>query len=127
MSKLRWVTFPGSVLLVTLISLVFFSASAQAQLVDQTQVTPNPAVPGGVIAKSVSGQIGSGQGDEFTEGSSVYLIKRDPARSIKRGRQLFQRKFTRDQGQGPRVNGTSTGDIASNSPNMDSTFSPSIW
>ena len=44
----------------------------------------------------------------------MYLIKRDPARSIRRGRQLFQRKFTADQGLGPRVNFSSTGDITQN-------------
>jgi hypothetical protein len=44
-------------------------------------------------------------------GSAVYLIKRDPARSIRRGRQLFQRKFTADQGFGPRVSFDSSGDI----------------
>jgi hypothetical protein len=35
-----------------------------------------------------------------TAGSSIYIINRDPFRSIRRGRQLFQRKFTRLQGQG---------------------------
>ena len=30
----------------------------------------------------------------MTPGSSVFIIARDPARSIRRGRQLFQRKFT---------------------------------
>ena len=44
----------------------------------------------------------------------MYLIKRDPARSIRRGRQLFQRKFSTDEGQGPRVNVASTGDITQN-------------
>lgn len=38
-----------------------------------------------------------------TPGSSLFIIARDPARSIRRGRQLFQRKFTRAQGQGPRT------------------------
>ena len=54
---------------------------------------------------------GEGHGDENTFGSAVYLIKRDPARSIRRGRQLFQRKFTADQGLGPRVSFDSSGDI----------------
>ena len=35
-----------------------------------------------------------GQGDSNTPGSSTYLIRRDPARAIRRGRQLFQRKFS---------------------------------
>ena len=85
---------------------------AAAQLVDATQVTPN--VPGGQIGKSLEQQIGAGHGDEFTPGSAVYLIKRDPARSVRRGRQLFQRKFTENQGQGPRVNDDATGNIQDN-------------
>jgi len=85
---------------------------ALAQLTDATETSPT--VPGGQIAKSLEEQVGAGQGDEFTEQSSIYLIKRDPARSIRRGRQLFQRKFTKDQGQGPRVDSESTGDILAN-------------
>lgn len=80
-----------------------------AGLTDETQTTPN--VSGGAIAKSLEQQVGAGHGDAFTYGSAVYLIKRDPARSIRRGRQLFQRKFTIDQGFGPRVSTHSTGDI----------------
>ena len=68
-------------------------------------------MPGGYISKSLSQQVGAGHGDEHTPGSSVYLIKRDPARSIRRGRQLFQRKFTLTQGLGPRVNVDATGNI----------------
>ena len=55
--------------------------------------------------------MGTGQGDAFTPGSSRYLILRDPARSIRRGRQLFQRKFTAAQGLGPRVSPESRGNI----------------
>ncbi len=84
---------------------------AEAQLTDVTQ-TPNAINAG--IGKSLEEQVGAGRGDEFTPGSSIYLIKRDPARSIRRGRQLFQRKFTENQGQGPRVNNNSSGDIATN-------------
>jgi hypothetical protein len=82
---------------------------AGAQLTDGTQTTPG--VPGGAIARSLEQQIGTGHGDELTYGSAMYLIKRDPARSIRRGRQLFQRKFTADQGFGPRVGFDSSGDI----------------
>src|SRR5262245_60715131 len=81
---------------------------AQAQLTDLTQ-TPNIEKAG--IAKSLSQQIGTGVGDVMTPGSSTFIIKRDPARSIRRGRQLFQRKFTVEQGFGPRTNDGS-GDIA---------------
>ena len=83
-----------------------------AQLVDETQVSPT--VPGGTIGKSLEEQVGAGRGNVATPQSSVYLIKRDPARSIRRGRQLFQRKFTTDQGLGPRVNSSSRGDIVQN-------------
>lgn len=85
-----------------------------AQLTDETQTSPH--VPGSAIAKSLEEQIGAGQGDVDTYGSSVYLIKRDPARSIRRGRQLFQRKFTANQGVGPRVDFDSAGDIHDNPP-----------
>jgi len=90
----------------------FASVMVRAELTDVTQTTPH--IPGGAIGKSLTQQIGTGRGDEFTPGSSIYLIKRDPARSVRRGRQLFQRKFTIDQGQGPRVSRDSSGDIQEN-------------
>lgn len=68
-----------------------------AQMIDNTQA-PNTAKAG--INKSLQDEIGAGRGDVTTPGSSIYLINRDPFRSIRRGRQLFQRKFTRLQGQG---------------------------
>jgi hypothetical protein len=70
--------------------------------------------PGGCIEKSLQMQIGPGQGDVKTPGSSAYLIARDPARAIRRGRQLFQRKFSLYEGLGPRVSLNSTGDILEN-------------
>ncbi len=93
-------------------SLGFGLPATHAQLVDSTQAFPG--VPGGQINKSLAGQVGAGHGDINTLGSAVYLIKRDPARSIRRGRQLFQRKFTTEQGLGPRVSRDSTGDIHAN-------------
>ena len=93
-------------------ALLALSNSASAQLTDSSQTSPT--VPGGHIGKSLDQQIGTGHGDEFTYGSAVYLIKRDPARSIRRGRQLFQRKFTAAQGVGPRVAADSQGDIRQN-------------
>src|SRR5205823_8679663 len=39
-----------------------------------------------------------------------FIIQRDPFRSIRRGRQLFQRKFTRLQGQGSNE-GDGVGDL----------------
>ena len=83
-----------------------------AQLVDITQTTPH--VPGGAIGKSLADEVGSGRGDVNTESSSQYLIARDPLRAVRRGRQLFQRKFTLEEGQGPRVSLDSSGDIMAN-------------
>jgi cytochrome c peroxidase len=87
--------------------------AAEAQLAECEQIDQALRVesPGGCIAKTLSQQIGAGQGDVYTPWSSVYLINRDPARAIRRGRQLFQRKFTVDEGLGPRVNRFSSGDI----------------
>ena len=76
------------------------SPGALAQLTDQTQ-TPN--VEGAGIKKSLAEQIGAGVGNAVTPDSSTFLIARDPARAIRRGRQLFQRKFTLSQGFGPRT------------------------
>jgi len=86
----RVVAFAGSSLLLACIT-------ASAQMIDNTQA-PNTAKAG--INKSLPDEIGAGRGDVMTSGSSVYIINRDPFRSIRRGRQLFQRKFTRLQGQG---------------------------
>ena len=86
--------------LVTLAAPVCIGAPAgAAQETDQTQ-TPNAAGAG--ILLSLEEQVGAGRGDLVTPGSSRYLIARDPFRSIVRGRQLFQRKFTQAQGLGPR-------------------------
>ena len=86
------------------------AATSSAQLTDQT-LAPNTAQAG--IAKSLQDEIGAGRGDSYTPGSSIFIINRDPFRSIRRGRQLFQRKFTREQGQGPNE-GDCTGDIETN-------------
>ena len=82
-------------------ALLLGSSWAIAQETDLTQ-TPNTAGAG--IAKSFVQQVGAGHGNVNTPDSSVFLIKRDPFRSIARGRQLFQRKFTMAQGLGPRTN-----------------------
>lgn len=49
----------------------------------------------------------------MTLDSSMFVIKRDPFRAIRRGRQLFQRKYTRLQGIGP-LSGDPTGNIETN-------------
>ena len=88
-------------LLLAIITATLFAVSAPAfaQLTDTTQ-TPNVENEG--VHKSLTQQIGAGRGDALTPDSSLYVIQRDPFRSIRRGRQLFQRKFTIAQGAGPR-------------------------
>ncbi|HET6373258.1 MAG TPA: di-heme oxidoredictase family protein [Candidatus Polarisedimenticolia bacterium] len=96
LSKKRWL---GPVITATGI-LLLSGSSALAQLNDKKQ-TPNSAGEG--INKSMHEQEGAGRGDIMTPESSLFIIKRDPFRSIRRGRQLFQRKFTIEQGLGPRT------------------------
>jgi hypothetical protein len=88
--------------------LLLASTTASAQLTDITQ-TPNAATEG--ILKSLEQQVGAGQGDLNTPGSSRYIIARDPFRAIRRGRQIFQRKFTLAQGHGPRTDDGIGGDV----------------
>src|SRR5213080_2532532 len=99
-SRIRWGLF----------LLVACAGTSSAQLTDQT-LAPNTAQAG--IAKSLQDEIGAGRGDPYTLDSSIFIINRDPFRSIRRGRQLFQRKFTRVQGQGPNE-GDCAGDIETN-------------
>jgi mono/diheme cytochrome c family protein len=88
-------------------AMCFLTAPALAQLIDKTK-TPNIANEG--INKSLVEQIGAGRGDWMTPDSSSFIIARDPFRAIRRGRQLFQRKFTRVEGKGPSV-GEDSGNI----------------
>jgi hypothetical protein len=88
-------------------ALLLCARPAAAQLVDQT-LAPNNAQAG--IAKSLAQEVGAGRGDLTTPDTSAFIIARDPFRAIRRGRQLFQRKFTRVQGQGP-LFGDGSGDI----------------
>jgi hypothetical protein len=80
---------------------------APAQLIDRTKA-PNAAGEG--INKSLSEQMGVGRGDVLTPNSSIYIIQRDPFRAISRGQKLFQRKWSREEGQGPAV-GDGRGDV----------------
>jgi hypothetical protein len=110
---------PGGVRRLRIASLVLtvLPVVGHVQLAECLQISGEPisdAAIGGCIAKSLGEQVGPGQGDEFTPGSSIYLIKRDPARAIRRGRQLFQRKFTDAEGLGPRVSDTSNGAVIVN-------------
>src|ERR1700753_916746 len=86
---------------------MFFAPLAGAQLIDNNQAT-NTAKAG--INKSLTDEIGAGRGDIMTPNSSLFIINRDPFRAIRRGRQIFQRKFTREQGQGP-ANSDGNGNI----------------
>src|SRR5215813_10458611 len=89
---------------------LLLTLAAQAQMIDDTQTTNN--IRGG-INKSLADEIGPGRGDVNTSGSSMCMISHDPFRAIRRGRQLFQRKFTHVQGQGPNE-GDGIGDINTN-------------
>jgi mono/diheme cytochrome c family protein len=84
-----------------------FCSLATAQMIDNTQAT---STANAGINKSLADEIGAGRGDVLTPNSSIYIINRDPYRSIRRGRQLFQRKFTQAQGQGPNE-GDGSGDL----------------
>jgi hypothetical protein len=85
---------------------------ASAQLTDKTQTnTVNAGINKSFADEAEAPLPNDGRGDIFIPGSSLFIINRDPFRAVRRGRQIFQRKFTRDQGQGPRVNSDSTGDL----------------
>jgi hypothetical protein len=83
------------------------AGASRGQLIDRT-TAPNTANEG--IAKSFQQEVGTGRGDSLTPGSSRFIIARDPFRAVRRGRQIFQRKFTRAQGQGT-AHGDGAGDI----------------
>ncbi len=82
-----------------------------SQSIDRTQ---NPNIANAGIAKSLALEVGAGRGDWQTPDSSSFIIARDPFRAIRRGRQLFQRKFLRAQGQGPLAGPDGAGDINTN-------------
>jgi mono/diheme cytochrome c family protein len=103
----RWI--PIFTLLSFAIVIVWLTRVSHAQLPDKT-VTPNASGTG--IAKSFSQEAGVGRGNITTPDSSAFIIARDPFRAIRRGRQLFQRKYTRLQGMGP-LSGDGTGNIES--------------
>ena len=102
--------------LILLVLILVRNLPVHAQMVPCDQVNQANAVvsQNSCIEKTLKEQIGAGQGNINTPDSSIYLINRDPARSIRRGRQIFQRKFSSNEGLGPRVNNESNGDIATN-------------
>ncbi len=97
-------------LMLSPLSFVTGLSGVQAQ---ETNIFQHPNSEQAGIKKSLEQQIGAGRGDINTPDSSLYIISRDPFRSIRRGRNLFQRKFTISQGMGPR-NGDGFGDISAN-------------
>src|SRR6266498_1548513 len=99
-SRVLWLALLGCI----------WCCAALGQLTDQIQA-PNTAKAG--IAKSLQDEVGAGRADAKTWNSSLFIIQRDPFRSVRRGRQLFQRKFTRIQGQGANE-GDGLGTISTN-------------
>src|SRR4051812_31713711 len=92
-----------------LLGLLLAATSASAQLIDRTK---SPNIVNAGIALSLLDEIGTGRGDIYTTDSSAFIIARDPFRAIRRGRQLFQRKFTRN---GPSVApGSGSSDLNAN-------------
>jgi Di-haem oxidoreductase, putative peroxidase len=105
-------SFPGLTLGLSLAIVLLFSRSALAQLTDVTQTdTVNAGINKSFAEEANPGLPGDGRGSVSTPGSSLFIISRDPFRAIRRGQQIFQRKFTRNEGQGPRINNSSTGDL----------------
>jgi di-heme oxidoreductase (putative peroxidase) len=82
------------------VAAVVLGAGLSAQMIDNTQAI-NPINAG--INKSLTQEIGASRGSINTPDSSLFIINRDAFRAVRRGRQLFQRKFTRVQGQGPGI------------------------
>src|SRR6185503_9641836 len=90
------------------------SASIYGQLIDKNRA-PNTANEG--ITRPLTGtpypsQVGNGR-TSTDPNSSLNVIAFDPFRAIRRGRQLFQRKFGRIDGQGP-LEGDGFGNINTN-------------
>src|SRR5262245_43752549 len=88
------------------------ASDVTAQLRDVTQNTDIAATPGhpgvgagiGLSYTQEQGASPNDHGSELVAGTSRYIIARDPGRAVRRGRQLFQRKFTVGQGLGPLTN-----------------------
>ena len=98
MHRKRRSQLPVLLLAIFAVTVTLLTASVLAQFPDKTR-NPNAANEG--INKSLTQQIGAGRGNATTVDSSAYIIARDPFRAIRRGRQLFQRKFLMGEGLGP--------------------------
>ena len=106
---MKAIAFPGMAVIAMAALLSAFD-SADAQLIDRVKA-PNAAGEG--IAKTLEQQIGADRGDWDTPQSSAFIIARDPFRAIRRGRQLFQRKFVLVEGQGS-LTADGRGDVGTN-------------
>ena len=82
------------------VAVLFAGMAVQGQMIDNTQA-PSTAKAG--INKSLLDEIGPGRGSSTTPGSSVCMIQRDPFRSVRRGRQLFQRKLPTSRDKAPQM------------------------
>jgi hypothetical protein len=102
-----------------------------AQLRDVTQNPDIAGVPGhpadsagiGLSYVAEQGASPNDHGSVDVAGSSRFIIARDPARAIRRGRQLFQRKFAVAEGNGPTTNdgiGSSGADVSRSAGLADS-------
>jgi hypothetical protein len=102
-----------------------------AQLRDVTQNPDIVGVPGhpqdnagiGISYEAEQGPSPGDHGSVDLAGSSRFIISRDPARAVRRGRQLFQRKFTMAQGNGPLTSdgiGSSGADVSRSAGLADS-------
>ena len=98
-------TFCSAVLAMQLVAV-----ASWAQLTDRTQAPNMPRPESPSLCKMRQGRA---RRSANSWNSSIFIIQRDPFRSIRRGRQLFQRKFTRLQGQGANE-GDGVGDLNSN-------------
>src|SRR5882672_9358896 len=80
MGRTTWFVMLGTVAAVALL----ITVAVFAQSIDRTQ---NPNFANFGIAKSLAQQIGAGRGNVNTPDSSAFIIARDPARAVRRGRQ----------------------------------------
>jgi Di-haem oxidoreductase, putative peroxidase len=87
------------------------SVTLVGQLVDKNLApnTANEGITRPLIGTPYPSEIGDGRSGNDPN-TSVNVITYDPFRAIRRGRQLFQRKFTRFQGQGM-LTGDGSGDV----------------
>jgi hypothetical protein len=87
------------------------TAPVFGQLIDRNKApnTVGEGISRPLIGSPYPSQVGEGRsGEDWNASSNVIAL--DPFRAIRRGRQLFQRKFTRLEGVGP-ITGDGSGNI----------------